>query len=59
MEKSMNFGPSGRRLLSQLRPERAIIALALILGISSVALMSVGPKILGHATDLIFNGFIG
>lgn len=59
IEKSMNFGPSGRRLLSQLRPERAIIALALILGISSVALMSVGPKILGHATDLIFNGFIG
>ncbi|WP_320065822.1 ABC transporter ATP-binding protein [Micromonospora sp. RTGN7] len=59
VEKSMNFGPSARRLLGRLRPHRlplvAIIALALV----SVGFSVYGPKILGHATDLIFSGVIG
>jgi ATP-binding cassette, subfamily B, multidrug efflux pump len=58
-EKSMNFGPSAKRLLGRLRPQRiqlvAVIALALV----SVGFSVVGPKILGHATDLIFSGIIG
>ncbi|MEU7135424.1 ABC transporter ATP-binding protein [Streptomyces sp. NPDC046261] len=58
-EKSMDFGRSARRLLAQLRPERAVIAVALALGVVSVALTVIGPKILGHATDLIFAGVVG
>ncbi|MEU3875138.1 MULTISPECIES: ABC transporter ATP-binding protein [Streptomyces] len=58
-EKSMNFGPSARRLLGQLRPERGIIYVALALGVASVALAVVGPKILGRATDLLFAGVVG
>ena len=58
-EKSMNFGPSAKRLLGRLRPQRpqliAVVALALV----SVGFSVVGPKILGHATDLIFSGIIG
>ncbi|MFI2074799.1 MULTISPECIES: ABC transporter ATP-binding protein [Streptomyces] len=58
-EKSMDFRGSGGRLLSLLRPERTVIAVALFLGVASVALSVVGPKVLGHATDLIFAGVIG
>ncbi|MFI9235947.1 ABC transporter ATP-binding protein [Streptomyces sp. NPDC053079] len=58
-EKSMDFGRSSRRLLAQLRPERAVITVALALGVVSVALTVIGPKILGHATDLIFAGVVG
>ncbi|WUF58715.1 ABC transporter ATP-binding protein/permease [Streptomyces tubercidicus] len=58
-EKSMDFKNSGKRLLAQMRPERGAITLALALGALSVALAVVGPKVLGHATDLIMSGIIG
>ena len=58
-EKSQNFGPSAKRLLRLLRPERAQLYAVLALAVSSVALGAVGPKILGRATDLIFAGFVG
>ncbi|MCQ4081723.1 ABC transporter ATP-binding protein/permease [Streptomyces sp. RB6PN25] len=58
-EKSMNFKGSSQRLLRELRPERGIVALVLFLATGSVALSVLGPKILGHATDLIFAGVIG
>ncbi|WP_078894704.1 ABC transporter ATP-binding protein [Streptomyces sp. CT34] len=59
IEKSLNFKGSGKRLLAQMRPERGIMAVALLLGVLSVALTVVGPKILGRATDLIVAGVIG
>ncbi|MET8014223.1 ABC transporter ATP-binding protein [Streptomyces sp. NPDC005271] len=58
-ERSMDFRGSGRRLLAMLRPERGIALVVLALCAVSVALTVVGPKILGHATDLIFAGIIG
>ena len=58
-EKSKDFVPSAKRLLSLLRPERASLYAVLALAVVSVALNAVGPKILGRATDLIFAGFIG
>jgi ATP-binding cassette subfamily B multidrug efflux pump len=58
-EKSMDFGPSARRLMGRLVPERAGAVLVVALGIISVALSVIGPKILGHATDIIFAGVIG
>ncbi len=58
-QKAMEFGPSARRLLARLRPERTQALLVVVLGVASVALMSTGPRILGHATDLVFAGFIG
>ncbi|MEU5012321.1 ABC transporter ATP-binding protein [Streptomyces sp. NPDC021749] len=58
-EKSMDFKGSGTRLLAQMRPERGIMSVALLLGVASVALTVVGPKVLGHATDLIMSGIIG
>ncbi len=57
-EKAMNFGPSARRLLGRLLPERAMIVVVVLLGVISVVLSVLGPKILGQGTDLIFEGAI-
>ncbi|HEV3172686.1 MAG TPA: ABC transporter ATP-binding protein [Actinocrinis sp.] len=58
-EKSLDFKGSSRRLLSTMAPERPLVVLALIVAACSVSLSVLGPKILGHATDLIFAGIIG
>ncbi|MFI7425716.1 ABC transporter ATP-binding protein [Micromonospora sp. NPDC049836] len=58
-EKAMNFGPSARRLLARLRPHRARISAVVALAVASVTLSVIGPKVLGHATDIIFSGLIG
>ena len=58
-EKSLDFGPSAKRLMGLLRPHRAKVVLVLVLSVASVVLSSIGPKILGRATDIIFAGFIG
>lgn len=57
-EKSMDFKASGKRLLKLLRPERALITGVLALGTLSIGAAITGPKILGHATDLIFAGVV-
>jgi ATP-binding cassette, subfamily B, multidrug efflux pump len=59
VEKPMSFWPSVRRLMRRLSPERAKLLTVIGLGVTSVAFMVVGPKILGRATDLIFSGAIG
>jgi ATP-binding cassette subfamily B multidrug efflux pump len=56
VEKSLNFGPSARRLLGELRPERPLISLTMGLGAASVGLSVLGPRLLGDATNLIFSG---
>ncbi|WP_353510658.1 ABC transporter ATP-binding protein [Intrasporangium sp.] len=58
-EKSLNFGPSAKRLLARLRPERGKVIVVVTLVVVSVFLSSIGPKILGRATDLIFGGLLG
>jgi ATP-binding cassette subfamily B protein len=45
--------------MQRLSPERLLLAVVIALGVTSVAFMVIGPKILGHATDLIFSGAIG
>ena len=58
-QKAMRFGPSAKRMLVQMRPDRAKVGAVLTLAVVSVALSAVGPKILGRATDLIFAGVFG
>jgi len=59
VEKPMNFRRSVRRLLARLSPDRMKLAAVILLGVTSVAFLVSGPKILGRATDLIFAGAIG
>lgn len=58
-EKSVDFRGSSRRLLRVLRPERAWLAVIVVLGVASVALVVTGPWLLGRATDVIFDGVLG
>nr|WP_305080159.1 ABC transporter ATP-binding protein [Nakamurella sp. PAMC28650] len=58
-EKSLNFGPSAKRLFGRLQPERLGVYLVFVLAICSVTLAVLGPKILGKATDTIFSGIVG
>ncbi|MFE7170782.1 ABC transporter ATP-binding protein [Streptomyces sp. NPDC057616] len=57
--RSMDFKVSGKRLISQFKPERLTIYALLLCVVVSVGLNVIGPKILGKATDLVFSGIIG
>ncbi|SHL04480.1 ATP-binding cassette, subfamily B [Actinacidiphila paucisporea] len=59
IERSMDFKGSLKRLLGLMRPDRLLLYVVLAVGTVSVALAVTGPRILGHATDLIFAGVIG
>ena len=59
IERSLDFKGSLKRLLGLTRPDRLWLYLVLVLGAASVGLTVTGPRILGHATDLIFAGVIG
>lgn len=58
-EKASDFSPSAKRLAGRLSPDRFGVAAVIALGVVSVTLNVIGPKILGHATDVIFAGVIG
>jgi ATP-binding cassette, subfamily B, multidrug efflux pump len=58
-QKAMTFGPSARRLVARMGPERGRAVAVVLLAVVSVSLTVVGPRILGHATDLIFSGLFG
>ncbi|HEY8787708.1 MAG TPA: ABC transporter ATP-binding protein [Actinopolymorphaceae bacterium] len=57
--KPMNFKSSSLRLLGRLRSDGPLAVLVIVLGVISVVFSVIGPKVLGHATDLIFAGVVG
>ncbi len=57
--KAMDFRGSLRRVLGLIRPERTVLGAAILLTAASVTLNVVGPKILGNATNIIFEGVMG
>lgn len=58
-QKALTFGPSLRRLVGRLRPERPKVVAVVTAALVSVGLTSIGPRILGRATDIIFSGVVG
>ena len=58
VQRATDFRGSFRRLLGRLAPERTLVLLVVVLAVVSVAFAVVGPKILGNATNDIFNGLI-
>ena len=54
-----DFRGSIRRLLGWLRPQRGLLATVIAMSLAGIALSVIGPRVLGHATDLLFNGAIG
>ena len=47
------------RLLRRLTPHRWPTLAVVALAVGGVVLSAIGPRVLGHATDLLFNGVIG
>jgi ATP-binding cassette subfamily B multidrug efflux pump len=58
-EKLQDFKGSTKRLLGLMKPQRLLVSVVLLFGVASVVLSVLGPKLLGHATDIIFSGVVG
>jgi ATP-binding cassette, subfamily B, fatty acid transporter len=58
-QRSRNFTGSAVRLVKRLIPQRATATAVMVLSTFGIAIGVIGPRILGHATDLLFNGVIG
>ena len=56
VEKSENFSLTARRLMGLMAGEKLLMGIILLLAVVSVALVVSGPRVLGHATDILFNG---
>ncbi|KAA9089861.1 ABC transporter ATP-binding protein [Microbacterium radiodurans] len=56
--KAARFGPSFLRMIGLLRPYAAVFALMTVLGALGVVLAVLAPRILGNATNLIFEGIV-
>ncbi|NLE22339.1 MAG: ABC transporter ATP-binding protein [Actinobacteria bacterium] len=56
--RAKDFRGTMRRLAGELRPERWLLAMVVLLAVASVAFAVVGPKILGNATNILFEGVV-
>jgi ATP-binding cassette subfamily B protein len=56
VEKSENFSATAKRLIRLMAGEKYLVILVMFLAVVSVALVVLGPRILGHATDILFDG---
>ena len=57
-EKSKHFGPSAKRLIATLKPERLMSTLALIAAVIGTLFAVLGPRLLGEATNIVFSGVV-
>jgi ATP-binding cassette subfamily B multidrug efflux pump len=57
-ERSRDFKSASRRLVALLRQDRLGVGTVVSLAVVGVALTVVGPKILGHATDVVIRGIL-
>ncbi|MBD3576693.1 MULTISPECIES: ABC transporter ATP-binding protein [Streptomyces] len=58
-QRSLDFKGSGKRLLRQIAHDRVKLWGMVAAVFGSVVCTVIGPKILGHATDLVFAGIVG
>ncbi|MBU8578129.1 ABC transporter ATP-binding protein/permease [Brevibacterium luteolum] len=58
MGKAKAFWPNFNRLAGWFRPHTLLLMLALLSGVAAVVLTALGPKILGEATNIVFEGAI-
>jgi ATP-binding cassette subfamily B multidrug efflux pump len=56
-ERSKDFGATARRLARLLASERLKLLIVAVTSVISVVLNVFGPKVLGHGTDIIVEGF--
>ncbi|TMF74586.1 MAG: ABC transporter ATP-binding protein, partial [Chloroflexi bacterium] len=59
VERSKDFRGTLGKLLSRLRSERPVLAVAVVFGSLGVVFSVIGPKITGNAMNIIFDGVLG
>jgi len=59
VERSKDFRGTLGKLLARLRPERLVLAVAVLFGSLGVIFSVIGPKITGNAMNIIFDGVLG
>ncbi len=57
-QKAKDFKNSFRRLFRRLLRDRVFVWMIVGFGVIATAMSVVGPRIMGHATDLVFTGFM-
>jgi ATP-binding cassette subfamily B protein len=57
-EKPKSFRKAMKTFINYLAPYRFSLMLVLIFAIASTIFMIIGPKMLGHATTILFNGIV-
>ncbi|WP_168701824.1 ABC transporter ATP-binding protein [Gordonia paraffinivorans] len=57
--KPRSFWPSVKRLVHQLGTYRWQMTVTLTSIVASVVLLAIAPRVLGHATNLVFDGVVG
>ncbi len=57
-QKSSDFTGTVRRLAHRLRPHAVLIGAVILMTVGSVILAVMGPKLLGNATTMIFEGYV-
>jgi ATP-binding cassette, subfamily B, multidrug efflux pump len=58
VQKAKQFGPTAKRLLGQLKPEKTKLLTVVALAVVAVACSVSGPRLLGKATNLVVSGVI-
>jgi ATP-binding cassette subfamily B multidrug efflux pump len=58
LERSKDFGGTFSRLARRLRPQLVRLLAVVLLSMGGVTFSVLGPRMLGHGTDLIVNGLI-
>ena len=56
---SRDFWGTAVRLVKRLGPQRVLAVAVIATGVTGTAVGVIVPRILGHATDLLFNGVLG
>ena len=57
-QKAKNFKQSFRRLFDRMLRDRLFVWFIIVFGVVATAMSVVGPRIMGHATDIVFTGFM-
>jgi ATP-binding cassette subfamily B protein len=58
-EKSKDFRAAFRRLIGRMAPEAPLIAFVIVLAVGSVTFAILGPRLLGNAMNIVFEGILG
>src|SRR5215213_9314152 len=56
--RAKDFKGSLRRLVDRLLRQRVVVWGVIAFGVVATAMSVIGPKVLGHATDIVFTGFL-